>query len=231
MPQDTARPPIEGTLDRDSVLALLPRDAGGYIDWVAAAEEGVVRPRRSLPGRAAPPRSDGFGFDFFMKGSDPMFDALFTHSSHQVWLDCKGCHPTIYRYRAEASDMKAIDSGESCGVCHGSVAVPTAACFRCHLSMAPSGGVTAKLENDIVFRRDSAAGPASFPPSVFSHWVHRIRYTCATCHPDPFEMKAGTTAISMDAIQRGEQCGLCHNGRAAFGLSECTLCHVPRQEL
>jgi c(7)-type cytochrome triheme protein len=228
--QDTSRPPIEETLDPDSALALLPRDGGGYVDWVAAVRDGMVRPRRNLPGSDSEPPKNEFGFDFFLEGPNPMFDAAFPHSSHVQWLDCKGCHPSVYRYRGTQTNMAAINSGESCGLCHRSVAVPAAACFRCHPAMPPSGAVTAKLETDIVFQRDSTAGGGSFAPAVFPHWVHRIRYACTACHPQAFEMRTGAAVFTMAAMQQGQQCGACHDGSNGFSLRECGRCHVMERE-
>jgi c(7)-type cytochrome triheme protein len=220
------RPPIEGTLDPDSVLALLPRDKAGNIDWVAALRSGVIAPRRVLPGEeaTAPPR---FDFNFYFKG----FDAYFPHSAHVEWLNCESCHPTVYRYRGESTTMAAIEKGESCGLCHRTVAFPAATCERCHSALPmPEGRMKPKLEDDVVLARvgePSAMGvtDTSFPPARFPHWVHRIRYQCSACHPTPFQMRAGSARITMADLDGGQACGRCHNSRAAFGLFECDRCH------
>jgi c(7)-type cytochrome triheme protein len=65
-------------------------------------------------------------------------------------------------------------------------------------------------------------------PVTFSHWSHRIRYTCRVCHFElSFEMKVNTTEITEDANRRGEYCGACHNGKIAFDHSNknCRKCH------
>lgn len=82
------------------------------------------------------------------------------------------------------------------------------------------------VEGDIVFNREG--GASGTPVAVFPHWIHRIRYKCYACHPRPFEMKAGANKITMDAIQEGKFCALCHNGKIAWPVSfeTCNRCHV-----
>ncbi|MDH3459297.1 MAG: hypothetical protein OER90_20840 [Gemmatimonadota bacterium] len=224
--QDTVRSPAERTLDRDSVLALLPRDPAGNVDWVKAVRSGVVKPRRGLPGRRVPPAMDGFALDFYLEGPDRMFDALFPHSSHVKWLDCQGCHPAVFRFLHKSTSMEAINRGEACGQCHGSVAFAATNCVRCHPQMPPPSGMEASLGEDMVLLRDSTVAAPAYPPARFPHWVHRIRYTCTACHPETFGMRLGSTPLTMAVMQNGEACGICHDSRAAFGLTECDRCHA-----
>lgn len=86
---------------------------------------------------------------------------------------------------------------------------------------------------DLVFEREGEVeGSSAFPPAVFPHWVHRIRYRCYACHPAQFEMKQGANAVTMDAIKKGQFCGACHNGKAAFNVDfqNCARCHKPPEE-
>ena len=52
---------------------------------------------------------------------------------------------------------------------------------------------------------------------------------CTECHPNPFPNKrsaAGT--YTMEKMNKGENCGICHNGTKAFKTSDpanCTKCH------
>ena len=63
-------------------------------------------------------------------------------------------------------------------------------------------------------------------PVVFPHWFHRVRFRCKVCHGDlGFEFKAGGNEINMLKIIDGEYCGACHDGRIAWGLENCNLCH------
>jgi len=89
---------------------------------------------------------------------------------------------------------------------------------------------------------DSATAAPSSPSSFlmggglseaqFPHWVHRIRYTCKTCHMEIFEPRAGSNAITMAQIRAGEKCGRCHDGTTAFdpGFGACERCHIPQAE-
>jgi len=70
-------------------------------------------------------------------------------------------------------------------------------------------------------------GSEEIPPAIFPHAMHRIAYKCAACHDKLFSMKAGSTPVTMDAIQQGKSCGTCHNGILAFGsnFTTCSRCH------
>lgn len=86
---------------------------------------------------------------------------------------------------------------------------------------------------DLVFEREGEVeGSSAFPPAVFPHWVHRIRYRCYACHPAQFEMQQGANAVTMDAIKKGQFCGACHNGNIAFNVDfqNCARCHKEPEE-
>lgn len=80
---------------------------------------------------------------------------------------------------------------------------------------------------DVAFQRKAQAGMDDVPPAVFPHWIHRMQYKCSACHDEPFKMKAGANPVTMDMIQSGKSCGLCHNGKAAFesNFDTCPRCH------
>ncbi len=219
-------PAIERTLDPDSVVALLPKDAAGNVDWVAALSTGVIAPRTSLPGSPPAEVLTGFRFDFRYQGG---FNAYFPHSAHVSWLSCDGCHLTIFPIRGDRPSMAAINDGEACGRCHGKVAFPASTCERCHSAMTlPEGRLKPELLGDIVFSRAAVSEEAGgFPAARFRHWVHRIRYRCMACHPGVFGLRAGETRITMADMENGASCGACHNGEASFALTECNRCHLP----
>jgi c(7)-type cytochrome triheme protein len=87
------------------------------------------------------------------------------------------------------------------------------------------------VEGDVVLKREGT-GDKGTPPAVFPHWSHRIRYRCYACHPTPFPMRAGATAMTMDALQEGKFCGICHDDKTAWGMTieTCNRCHVPKQK-
>ncbi|MBI4633118.1 MAG: cytochrome c3 family protein [Deltaproteobacteria bacterium] len=47
---------------------------------------------------------------------------------------------------------------------------------------------------------------------------------CAACHPAPFKMKK-EMKITMADMKAGKNCGVCHDGKKAFGTAECAKCH------
>ena len=83
------------------------------------------------------------------------------------------------------------------------------------------------LYGTILIRRATRTGPMK--SVVFSHWSHRVRYTCRVCHLElDFAMQTNSTEITEDANRRGAYCGACHNGRIAFAQTEanCARCHT-----
>ncbi|MEW5916324.1 MAG: c(7)-type cytochrome triheme domain-containing protein [Gemmatimonadota bacterium] len=244
--RDTApTPAIELLRDADSVVALLPRDHAGNVDWMQALRRGIIRPRLTLPGRHAPDTAGfRFAFDFLLPGPDTTFDAFFPHSAHTEWLTCQTCHPRVFKYRGAQIRMGDILQGKYCGACHGKVAFPVATgCERCHTKFPmPPNRAKPELIGTVTLRRaagDSALGGTvagnaagvrteQLPPARFPHWVHRSRYRCAACHTDPFELVAGASIITMKDISEGRACGVCHDGKTAFPASfgYCERCHV-----
>ncbi|RMH18034.1 MAG: hypothetical protein D6701_06810 [Gemmatimonadetes bacterium] len=249
---DTVRPEIEKFLDPDTVVALLPRDNAGNIDWMQALRDSVIRPRAYIPGERPPPRPDGFqfAFDFYFPGPNQVTDAFFPHSSHTQWLDCRQCHSRIFRYRGTKIQMADIFQGKYCAECHGKVAYPVmTACERCHTGMSmPPNRATPELLGTLRLRpaveilaeagtadstklegiNKGVASRMGLPPAQFPHWVHRIRFRCKVCHMDIFEPRNGANAVTMRDISEGRYCGRCHNGKVAFaaGFGECQRCHV-----
>lgn len=102
----------------------------------------------------------------------------------------------------------------------------------CALALLAAALVWATCEaaeyGDVAFKRaPQASGTEDVPPAVFPHWIHRMQFKCGACHEELFKMKAGANAITMDDIQAGMSCGVCHNGKAAFesNFDTCQRCH------
>lgn len=236
--QEVEPPPIESVESADSVLKLLPRDNAGHVDWVAAVRDGTIMPR-GKDGRPRGPAGAAFAFDFFFESENEMFEAYFPHSAHVDWLDCRSCHPALYRYRGAEITMGQINAGESCGTCHGTVAFPADDCERCHKQMQmPAGRVEARflgarrMTRAVVDTLDiSQQGAEMFPAALFPHGMHRVRLQCSACHPEPYEARSGASTTSMAAMAEGDSCGACHGeGKIAFGLLQCDRCHVREAE-
>lgn len=92
-----------------------------------------------------------------------------------------------------------------------------------------SGAALAEpVVGDVTFERKTK-GDEDFPPAVFSHWLHRVKFKCYVCHNASvgFQLKAGSAAITMDGIAAGKYCGACHKGQPAFAVAfeTCSRCH------
>jgi c(7)-type cytochrome triheme protein len=102
------------------------------------------------------------------------------------------------------------------------------------MALAAAGPLCATgAPGDLVFERKGDASTAqAFPPSVFPHWVHRVRYRCDACHDRLFPMQAGASEVTMEQIRKEESCGACHNGKQAFddSFENCSRCHRPPAE-
>src|SRR5450759_2395608 len=94
-----------------------------------------------------------------------------------------------------------------------------------HASQMPS------LPADFAF----PVGNGSPGQVTFSHATHVPRTdqnapACTSCHREPgFALrrsgKARQGSVTMERMQKGELCGVCHDGKRATGLDECALCH------
>jgi c(7)-type cytochrome triheme protein len=67
---------------------------------------------------------------------------------------------------------------------------------------------------------------------VFSHATHvdQAKPECTACHPKVFKLvnpqiAAGAVQLVHVKMEKGAQCGMCHNGKDARGFDDCTMCH------
>ncbi len=77
-----------------------------------------------------------------------------------------------------------------------------------------------------------ASASKNLGPVRFSHWTHRVKYTCRVCHYElEFSMRAKETPIVCDdGRMGGRYCVTCHNGKISFAPRDadgnnCTGCH------
>lgn len=61
---------------------------------------------------------------------------------------------------------------------------------------------------------------------VFPHETHTYWLRCDSCHPSIFQMKAGSTQMSMGEILQGKFCGRCHGTVAFPPHLGCPRCHT-----
>lgn len=112
---------------------------------------------------------------------------------------------------------------------------PVSLCFL----LAAAGTATAywelpslpppELYGNVVMDRGSSRVGA--PGVAFSHWSHRIGYTCRVCHTElDFYMELNATPVTEAASREGRYCGACHDGKIAFGhtTENCDKCHSGR---
>jgi len=113
-------------------LQLLPKDNAGNVDWVAALQQGLIKPRDSLD--PSEPPTPVIDLDIYFKVKGDLPDVVYPHYPHTQWLACNNCHPKIFIMQAGANKitMKKIEEGQFCGRCHGKVAFPLSNCPRCH---------------------------------------------------------------------------------------------------
>src|SRR5271169_1620983 len=66
---------------------------------------------------------------------------------------------------------------------------------------------------------DRATKGKNIKPVLFSHWIHRVKYTCRVCHYElEFSMKSNDTPILCNKGKMdGRYCATCHNGKVSFG--------------
>ncbi len=87
----------------------------------------------------------------------------------------------------------------------------------------------ADVYGDTLIDRSSLAKKVT--PVVFSHWVHRVKFTCRVCHYElEFAMIADETPIVCDGKITGRFCTSCHNGKISFAPKDekgenCKRCH------
>jgi c(7)-type cytochrome triheme protein len=128
-------PPAERATSWAELAKLLPKGPGNSLDWTAGIKAKIIAPRPGFDPKD--PEQAPLDLDLELAtSSNKLYAAVFPHNPHTQWLSCGNCHPSIYPLRQQGEPkvvtMAKINAGESCGVCHGTVAFPTTACVRCH---------------------------------------------------------------------------------------------------
>ena len=122
-----------------AALEGLPTDKFGLVDWVAALDQGKIRPRGNIDPNV--PEGMPFDMNIVMPSKTGLIaGAYFPHKTHTTWMSCDSCHTKIFMPLAGSNDltMSTIVKGQACGVCHGKVAFPLNDCTRCHVAQAVS---------------------------------------------------------------------------------------------
>jgi len=92
--------------------------------------------------------------------------------------------------------------------------------------IAPRPGIDPKAEDQAVFPLDVELIPAAGEmfKAIFSHKSHTEWLGCVNCHNDIFQMAKGAAKMTMETINAGQYCGVCH-GKVAFPATACGGCH------
>jgi c(7)-type cytochrome triheme protein len=186
------RPALESVHAWEEVVAALPRDDVGGVDWVKALIDGLIDPRAEIspaPTPRTPPFTLAMLGPSMSSGTTPPLDLTvniepagapfynvpFPHSSHTLWLNCTSCHPGVAGKRP---GMQAILRGESCGTCHGKVSfAPETACGRCHVRLKPADEATVTAD---LARARTEGVPTS--PGLVTEGARLYQLACAVCH-------------------------------------------------
>jgi c(7)-type cytochrome triheme protein len=91
----------------------------------------------------------------------------------------------------------------------------------------PSAGIDPNTPDGKTMDADIELSTSGKPERmvVFSHAVHTQWLACANCHTAIFEKDAGSAKITMDAIDDGKYCGVCHDKVAIAQPYGCKGCH------
>ncbi len=129
-------------------------------------------------------------------------------------LPCFGCH-SYEKFSADEagqfSHPKHMGFGVHCNQCHiiephEKISLNREVCDRCH-------------------KMTTFTFTGSPMPVNFSHKTHAGMFGCNECHPSPFQMKKGSSSMTMQDLYKGKYCGKCHNGTMAFSSKDCSKCH------
>lgn len=129
---DPRSPAVKVLQEPAVALSRLPGDrVGNQVNWVAALEQGVIKPRTNILPET---KVRILETDILLNLRGGMHIVRFPHREHTLWLDCSNCHDDLFPAKAGATrfSMERILQGEQCGVCHGAVSFPLTACERCH---------------------------------------------------------------------------------------------------
>ncbi len=110
----------------------MPLDRFGNIDWLKLKKNEAFSPITSLDKDYKDKVSKT---DILFESINSSIDfVMFSHSVHSTWIKCDTCHPTIFKAKLGANNVRIKDlaEGRFCGYCHGKVSFALADCMRCH---------------------------------------------------------------------------------------------------
>ena len=98
--------------------------------------------------------------------------------------------------------------------------------------ITPSAGIDPTTPEAKVLDMDLTLATSGKPERAveFSHEAHTTWLKCNNCHPAIFEKDAGSAKITMDKIDDGKYCGVCHDKVAIAQPSGCKGCHKVKKK-
>ncbi len=92
--------------------------------------------------------------------------------------------------------------------------------------IVPKPGIDPKAEDQPALPLDVELIPATGEmfKVIFAHKAHTEWLQCPNCHNGIFQMAKGADPMTMDKINSGQYCGVCH-GKVAFAPTACARCH------
>lgn len=93
--------------------------------------------------------------------------------------------------------------------------------------ITPKPGLAADAKDEEPTDMDLEYVPKGQPKYkvVFPHKPHTQWLACTNCHTDIFEMEKGKAKMTMDRLNAGAYCGICHAKVASPELTTCPACH------
>jgi c(7)-type cytochrome triheme protein len=70
------------------------------------------------------------------------------------------------------------------------------------------------------------AGKVNFPHDPH---LKKLGNNCTQCHNALYTIGKQNPPVTMAEMEKGKSCGACHNTVKAFGLPECTRCHITKE--
>lgn len=79
--------------------------------------------------------------------------------------------------------------------------------------------------------RSAAIKTESIGTIPFPHDAHlaKLGNNCTLCHNSLYKIGEKNPVVTMAEMEQGKSCGLCHNKVRAFGLSQCSTCHLTKE--
>ncbi|WP_298435965.1 cytochrome c3 family protein [Geobacter sp.] len=145
-------------------------------------------------------------------------DAQFSHANHLGLgtFGCRDCHSRLFIAgpNSKRYTMADMETGTSCGGCHNDITAFSVKgnCGTCHVNV-----------KDVGFEKSDA---------FFSHQVHTKILNCDSCHSGIFIGGVNSRRYTMAEMEKGESCGVCHEGKTVFGVQgNCDKCHVKTKDI